>query len=301
MIPPYLKPGDTIGITAPAHKITEEELFPAIDFLQKQGFRVKLSKNILAQDGQYAGNDACRISDFQDMLNDPEVKAILCARGGYGSVRLIDHLDFSYFNTHPKWICGYSDATVFHSHLFTHSQIPTIHSTMPISMQPDKGLPESNHSLIDALTGVPMNYKFPSHPLNRQGKAKGKIIGGNLSILYSLCGSASDICTDGALLFIEDLDEYLYHIDRMMMNMKRTGKLDHLAGLIVGGMSDMNDNKIPYGKTAEEIIHEHCKEYDYPVCFNFPAGHIQPNLAIRLGMEMELQVGENGLLYEIMR
>lgn len=295
-MPEYLKPGDTIGIVAPAHKISEEELSPAIDFLHQEGFEVILGDHLFASDNQYAGTDNQRTSDFQKMLDHPHVKAILCARGGYGSVRLVDKIDFSRWARKPKWICGYSDITVFHSHLFTHYQIPTLHCTMPINMTPENIDTETTRSMINALKGASLSYHSPKHALNRTGEARGKLIGGNLSILYALLGSASDINTDGALLFIEDVDEYLYHIDRMMMNMKRTGKLKKLSGLIVGGMSKMNDNKIPYGKNAEEIIREHCEEYEFPICFHFPAGHTRENQALRLGANSFLKVDQQGEL-----
>ena len=296
MRPDYLQQGDTIGITAPARCISEEEVAPAVQLLKEQGFNVLLSPHLFAAHHQYAGTDAERAADMQALLDHPEVKAILCARGGYGSVRIIDRLDFTLFTKRPKWLCGYSDVTVFHSHLAACHQTPSLHCTMPVNIKAELPLDESVNSLLRALRGETLHYTIPRHPLNRNGKGKGKIVGGNLSILYSLLGSQSDIDTEGAILFIEDLDEYLYHIDRMMMNLKRNGKLEKLAGILIGGMTDMHDNAVSYGKSAEEIIAEHCQEYHFPICFNFPAGHTATNLALRLGVEAELTVDAGGEL-----
>ncbi len=301
MTPPYLKPGDKIGIVSTARKITREELQPAIDCFQKEGFEIVFGKNLFKELNQFSGTDDERAEDFQVMLNNPEIKAILCARGGYGTVRIIDKLDFRLFRKNPKWICGFSDVTVLHSHIFQNFGIETIHSIMPVQLKKLGGGSEAAKTLIKALKGCLTpnpspkergTYEFPSHELNREGNAEGILVGGNLSILYSLLGSVSDIDTAGKILFIEDIDEYLYHIDRMMLAMKRAGKLNKLKALIVGGMSDMKDNTIPFGKTAEEIILDAVKEFDYPLCFNFPAGHIDNNCAIYLGRKVELQVDE---------
>ena len=224
------------------------------------------------------------------MLDDAEIKAIFCARGGYGSVRIIDLLDFSSFRESSKWVVGYSDITVFHSHINKHFGIQTLHAAMPINF-PEGKKNDSLSSLKAILEGQNTAYTMPENDLNRQGKANGQLCGGNLSMLYSLSGTASDIDTEGKILFIEDLDEYLYHIDRMMMNLKRSGKLDKLSGLIIGGMNDMNDNEIPFGKTAYEIISEAVAEYSFPVLWGFPAGHIPENLALVMGGEYELSVG----------
>jgi muramoyltetrapeptide carboxypeptidase len=291
MIPPFLRPGDVIGIVAPARKISAKELKPAIEFLEMNGFRVALGKNIFEKDNQFAGTDSQRAADFQTFLDDPDIKAILCARGGYGSVRIIDRLDFRGFVRNPKWICGYSDVTVFHSHLHRMG-FATLHCTMPVNIKEEDFYSPNNTSLIRGLTGKSLAYTVPSAPLNRTGEVTAPIVGGNLSILYSLLASDSDICTNGKILFIEDLDEYLYHIDRMMMALKRSGKLANLAGLVVGGMSDMNDNTIPFGSTAEETIARVTEEYGYPVCYHFPSGHLEENMALRLGCEATLSVTE---------
>lgn len=286
--PPYLKPGDTIGIVATAHKISPEELQFAVSLIEKNGFKIEFAPDLFAVQDQYAGNDQQRIDGFNSLLQKDYVKAILCARGGYGSVRIIDHIDLSMLMKNPKWICGYSDVTVFHTHLNRKCNIATIHSTMPISVDEERA--QNLYSLLAALQGETLCYTVDSHPLNRRGEAEGEIIGGNLSVLYSLVGSDSDPDTDGKILFIEDLDEYLYHIDRMMMNMKRNGKLSNLAGLIVGGMTDMHDNKVAYGKIAEEIVAEHVAEFEYPVSYHFPAGHTIDNRALRFGKKAILKV-----------
>jgi len=287
-IPPFLQTGDTIGIVAPARKVSEEEMQPAIQWLTKEGFQVLQGERLYADNNQFAGYDSERAKDFQAMLDNPDVKAILCARGGYGSVRIIDRLDFSKFMQHPKWICGFSDITVFHSHVHRHCNIATLHSTLAINIPTNT--PAANTSFLDALRGKKLTYSGPSHPLDHPGEVTAEIVGGNLSMLYSLLGSNSDIDTEGKILFIEDLDEYLYHIDRMMMNLKRNGKLEHLAGLVIGALSDMHDNTIPFGKTAEEIVAEHCANYNYPVGFGFPAGHIKDNKAIIMGGIAKLEV-----------
>lgn len=295
--PDFLKEGDEIGIISTARKITAKELKPAIDFFEKQNFKVRLGENIFAQSHQFAGDDSMRAADFQQMLDDDHIKAIFFARGGYGSVRIIDKINFSRFMQKPKWLCGYSDVTVVHSHVHNLG-IKTLHGTMPITFPADGSSNNALKTMMYALSGKQNSYRFSEHPLNRVGEAKGVLCGGNLSILYSINASVSDLDTQGKILFIEDLDEYLYHIDRMMMSLKRAGKLKNLAGLIVGGMSDMNDNTVPFGKTAEEIIHECVSEYDYPVCYNFPAGHISENNALVLGSESHMIVKEKEVVVE---
>ncbi|MCG3166022.1 MAG: putative murein peptide carboxypeptidase [Bacteroidia bacterium] len=294
MTPPYLKPGDKIGIVSTARKISREELQPAVECFEKEGFEIVFGKNLFKELNQFSGTDDERAEDFQLMMNNSEIKAILCARGGYGTVRIIDKLDFTAFRKNPKWVCGFSDVTVLHSHIWQNFGIETIHSIMPVQLKKLGGKSDAAKTLVKSLKGETLDYEFPAHPLNRTGNAEGILLGGNLSILYSLLGSVSDIDTAGKILFIEDIDEYLYHIDRMMMAMKRSGKLDKLKGLIVGGMSDMKDNTIPFGKTVEEIIVDAVKEYGFPVCFNFPAGHIANNYAFYLGKTAKLKVDNTG-------
>jgi len=298
IIPPFLKEGSTIGIVATARKLTWEELEPTVGILADAGFKVRTGQRMFGAENQFASSDEDRAADMQRMLDDPDINAILCARGGYGTVRMIDKLDFTEFQKHPKWLCGFSDITVLHAHINQNCGVATLHSSMPLSM---KDLPEDHlqiTTLINSLKGELPNYNFSSHPLNRIGKMEGEIVGGNLSVIYSILGSESDINTDGKILFLEDLDEYLYHIDRMMMNMKRNRKLANLKGLIVGGMSDMNDNAIPFGKTAEEIIREAVNGFDYPVCFSFPAGHIDDNRALILGKKAAIRITDNGSQFQ---
>lgn len=292
IIPPYLQLGDTIGIVAPARKISLEELQFSTNWLKSKGFQVVFAPNLFAEEHQFAGSDEIRQQSFQAMIDNPNVKAILSARGGYGSARIIDKIDFSHFHENPKWLCGYSDFTVFHSHLASQNISASLHSTMPISMNEETI--DNCNALFDALIGKKMELSGHNHPYNQYGTSAGKIVGGNLSILYSMLGSPSDINTNGAILFLEDLDEYLYHIDRMIVALKRAGKFDHLAGLIIGGMSDMHDNTIPFGYSAEEIIMKHCQEYDFPIAFNIPVGHGKDNKTLKLGVSSKLIVSSKG-------
>jgi len=291
--PPYLVKGDKISIVSTARKISKEEILPAQIKLEEWGLDVVLGDNLFKEQDQFAGTDKERIEDFQSMIDDDSVKAIICARGGYGTIRIIDKIDFSNFVKKPKWIIGYSDVTVLHSHIHTNYKTETIHSTMPINFPKDNSSNKSLETLKKALFGEKLFYELKHTNFSINGKAEGQIVGRNLSILYSLIGSKSDINTDRKILFIEDLDEYLYHVDRMMMNLKRTGKLKNLAGLIVGGMSEMNDNEIPFGKTAKEIILDAIEEYNYPVIFDFPAGHFDDNRALFLGRKVIMDINES--------
>jgi muramoyltetrapeptide carboxypeptidase len=292
-IPTSLKVGDKIGLISTARKISVDELSQAIEVIKKWGVEPIFSKNIFQEHHQFAGTDDERKADLQDMLDRQDIKAILCVRGGYGTVRIVDGLNFETFKKHPKWLAGFSDITVLHSHIHK-LNIASLHSTMPISF--NTNTQESIESLKKGFFGESLSINCNAHHLNRKGECQAQVIGGNLSILYSLIGSSSDINTAGKILFLEDLDEYLYHIDRMMMNLKRSGKLNHLKGLIVGGMSKMNDNNIPFGKTAEEIILDAVSEFDYPVCFNFPAGHIGDNRTLKLGQVAQLKIEEKTTL-----
>lgn len=286
--PPSLKLGDTIGIISTARKINLEELQPAIKLFEEWGLKVKLGENLFKSDHQFCGNDAERGTDLQSFIDDPSIKAIICARGGYGTVRIIDDIDFTPLKTQPKWIGGYSDVTVLLNSLFNEG-LQSLHCPMPIGFSSNTS--ESLDSLKAALFGQTYTIDCESHSLNKIGMARGKLVGGNLSILYSLMGSKTSISTKDNILFIEDLDEYLYHIDRMMMNMKRNGYLEHLRGIIVGGMNDMNDNAIPFGQNAEEIISKITEPYKIPICFGFPSGHIDDNRTLIFGRDVELLVG----------
>lgn len=285
--PSFLQPGDCIAIVATARKITSEEVAPAKAWLENKGFHVRLGSSIGLADRQFAGSDEQRRADLQTQLNDPSVKAILCARGGYGTVRLIDGLDWTAFRAQPKWLCGYSDITVLHAQL-QQMGFASIHSTMPLNFDASPESALSWESLLMALQGHMPSYQLDSLRFARGAGMQGEVIGGNLSVLYSLMGSSSMPQMAGKILFLEDLDEYLYHLDRMMMCLKRGGLLDNLAGLLVGGLTKMNDNAIGFGKTAEEIIFEAVDAYDYPVAFGFPAGHQPLNQALVLGKQISL-------------
>lgn len=287
-VPASLKQGDKIGIMAPARKINTKELEIAIQIIKSRGFEIELGNSINSSDNQFAGNDDLRAADLQQMLDNPQIKAIFFARGGYGSVRIIDKIDFSSFVKNPKWLVGYSDMTVFHCHSNKNLGVETLHATMPINFA-DNSI-ESLDSLFNILGGFNSDISILNFNLNKNGKAKGQLIGGNLSVLYSLLGSRSFPDLKNKILFIEDLDEYLYHIDRMMMALKRAGAMDNLAGLLIGGITKMNDNEIPFGKTAEEIIRNHVDEYDFPVAFGLPVGHIDDNRALVIGREYKMDI-----------
>lgn len=294
--PPYLQKGDTIAIVATARKNIEDNLQPAISWLKNWGLEVVIGNTIGLDHNQLAGTDEQRAADFQAQLDNPNIKAIWCVRGGYGTVRMIDLLDFSKFKEHPKWIIGFSDVTVLHSHLNTLGYA-SIHGIMPVSA---KASQEAKETLRKALFGEPLQYKLPCENMNRLGVAKGELVGGNLSILYSLFGSESAIdCTD-KILFMEDLDEYLYHMDRMMMNLKRNGCLESLKGIIVGGMTKMKDNEIPWGKNALEIIDDVTKKHNIPIIYNFPAGHMADNRALIFGRQISMEVNslESNVIFE---
>jgi muramoyltetrapeptide carboxypeptidase len=286
-IPPSLQKGDTIALVATARKNIDDNLKPAIDLLHSWGLEVVIGKTIGLDNNQLAGTDEERAADFQQQLDNPNIKAIWCVRGGYGTVRMIDLLDFTKFKKSPKWIVGFSDVTVIHSYI-NNLNIATIHGAMPITVA--KASLESIESLRKSLFGESLNYKIPFDAANRLGNAKGEIVGGNLSILYSLMGSNAQIDCKGKILFIEDLDEYLYHIDRMMMSLKRCGCFDDLNGLIVGTMTKMKDNDIPWGKNANQIIEDVTKGYSFPVLYNFPAGHFRDNRALIFGKQVSLEI-----------
>ncbi len=295
IIPPSLKPGDTIGIVSPSGKIRPGSLDTAISRFEQWGLKVVTGRNVYSGHNQFGGSDTQRAADLQLMLDDTEIKAVMCSRGGYGSVRIIDRIDFRGLIAGPKWVTGYSDITVLHSHINTICGIETLHSVMPSGLSPHKNPPVSAKSLDlfkEALFGTIPAYYQPNHPLSRKGKAEGILTGGNLSVLYSLVGSESEPEMAGRILFLEDVGEYLYHIDRIMVALKRNGILEEIGGLVVGSMNDMKDSRVPFGKTAEEIIAEAVEDYHYPVLFGFPAGHNTENHPLVLGRNATLSVGE---------
>ena len=291
--PPFLKPGDKIRIVSPAGKVSEKHVLPAVDWLEKQGYKVELGKHVFAGHFQFAGTDKQRFDDLQTAFDDPETAAILCSRGGYGTVRIIDKINFRNFLNHPKWLVGFSDITILHVCL-NNLSVTTIHGAMPRFFFDETGLPTENlNSLMQLLTGEKVRYAVNTEKRGRYGKVSGELIGGNLSIISSLQGTKYEIDTEGKILFLEDIDEFLYHTDRMIHQLKLSGKLDNLAGLIIGDFTDMKDNESPFGKTVEEIVMEAVDEFSYPVCFGFPAGHDKKNLALTFGGNWAMEVKLN--------
>lgn len=288
--PPYLKKGDKIAIVCPAKKL-KKDISPSISVLEEWGLEVVLGKTVHAAYHQFAGDDQLRTSDFQTALDDPDIKAIIAARGGYGTVRIIDGLDFSIYNQQPKWIIGFSDITVLLSHSLAAHDTQSIHSQMPGVF--DEASPESLETLRKALFGEPFSYSYTSDHLHRPGAAEGTLIGGNLSMLISIEGSVSQMDYKDKILFLEDVGEHEYAIDRMFRMLKRCGKLAGLKGLVIGAFNGIQPEDIPFGQSPEQIIMEIVKEYDYPVCFGFPVGHIQDNRALVLGKTARLLVEKN--------
>jgi muramoyltetrapeptide carboxypeptidase len=296
-IPPYLQKGDVVGITCPAGFITMEDVIPAVLKLQEWGFAVNMGSTVGKKNFTLGGTDEERLNDFQQMLDNKEVKAIMCARGGYGAIRIIDKIDFKKFAAQPKWITGFSDITVIHSHLNKCCSVATVHSKMCNSFPNDwsKADPvqiDTIESIRKCLTGEVMEYAAPANEKNKPGNAAGILVGGNLKTLETLAGSKSDINTDGKLLFVEDTGEYMYSIDRMFWNLKRSGKLNKLKALIVGGfkVKGPDESTDEFGKTLQDIVLEKTAEFNYPVCFDFPAGHQKNNFALKCGVKHELAV-----------
>ncbi len=289
IIPQFLKVGDTVAIVCTARKFFPEDAKPAIDLLESWGLKVKLGNTIGLNNCQLGGTDNERVADFQAQLDDENVKAIWCARGGYGTVRIIDSIDFTKFKKHPKWIMGFSDVTVLHSQLNI-ERVASLHSIMPFTVP--NAPEEVKETLRKALFGETISYSIPSKSYDVKGTASGELVGGNISILYSLLGSKSAIDTKDKILFIEDLDEYLYHIDRMMYNLKRNGYFENVKGIIVGSMTDMHDNEIPFGQNEVQIITEIAKENRIPIAFQFPAGHQSDNRTLILGKQLDFEVNE---------
>ena len=290
----FLKQESKIAITAPARMVTPDEMQFAINWLKEKGFVPVYDDRLYAQHYIFAGDDDFRASVFQEYLDNEDIEAIWLARGGYGSIRIIDKLDFSRFLQHPKWIIGFSDGTVLHGKL-NRLGVPSLHASMPFYFE--NKTPEAKHALFDALFGNPLRYEFPSHTLNKNGIMEGEIVGGNLSVLYGMMGSNTFPVLDGKILFIEEVDEYIYHIDRMMHALKRAGKLSNLKGLVIGGLTQIHDNSHPFGMTAEEVIAEAVAEYDYPVCFGFPAGHFDDNRPVFFGQESRIELTEESSVF----
>lgn len=288
---PFLNPGEQIRIIAPASVVERDYIVNTVQSLEALGYKVSLGKYIFSVFNQFAGTDEQRIQDFQEGIDDSEVKAIFCARGGYGSVRIINSLDFSSFREHPKWIVGFSDITIFHTLLNNQFSLPSIHAPMPVNFS-STSFQNNLRQLNNILIGKLENISIEKHALNIEGIGKGNIVGGNLSILYSLQATSYEIDTENKILFIEDVGEQLYHLDRMLQNFSLSGKFKDITGLIVGGLTAMKDKKRPFGKNAEEIIREYVEDSGIPVAFGFPAGHIENNVPFMLGAKIELEVEE---------
>jgi muramoyltetrapeptide carboxypeptidase len=286
--PPYLKMGDHVAIVCPAKKLPGG-IENAIAVLKQWGLEVLVGESVYASENQFAGSDELRTHDLQRFLDDPNIKAVLAARGGYGTIRIIDELDFTAFCQHPKWIVGFSDITILLSHILELCNVMSIHGQMPYTF--DAATPESLDSLRKALFGEQITYEYHSSFPNRPGTAEGILIGGNLTLLAMLQGSVSEMDFTDKILFLEDVGEQEYAIDRLMRMLKRSGKLASLRGLIVGAFSGVEEEKIPFGQSPEQIIMEVVKDYDYPVCFNFPTGHIDDNRAMVVGKQVEMNIG----------
>lgn len=302
ILPSNLKKGDTIAITCPGGYMQKDRVQHCIDTLQKWGYDVMLGKTIGSHSENYfSGTDEERADELQAMLDDPRIKAIIFGRGGYGMSRIIDKLNFNRFKKQPKWLVGFSDITLLHCHVHTRSGIATIHGPMAAAFNPDNNEPQSIIALHNCLKGRRMNYEIQSHQNNKIGIAIGELIGGNLAMLAHISGSRSDIDTRGKILFIEDIGELLYNTDRMMIQLKRSGKLKGLSGLIFGGFSNMKDTLRPYGKTVDEILADIIVDYDYPVCFGFPISHDWENVPVKMGLTHKLTVGHSKVTLKEMK
>jgi muramoyltetrapeptide carboxypeptidase len=295
--PPYLKPGDMLGITCPAGSIEPKDARYTEVMVAKWGFKTRVGSTVGKHWQRFAGTDMERAADFQRMIDDPYIRAIIFGRGGYGVIRMMDYINWDNFKKHPKWLVGFSDITALHCHVNRNFSIPTIHARMAGGFNAVED--ESEISLRDILSGKQVDYRWKAHPLNRAGKATGMLVGGNLSMIYAMQASQSELDTTQKILFLEDVSEYKYTIDRMLMNLKRSGKLHNLAGLIIGGFTGIKEEEVDgfFSMSLEEIILEKVKEFSCPVSFGFPAGHQKPNLAIKLGMHYTLftGIGESNL------
>jgi muramoyltetrapeptide carboxypeptidase len=296
-IPSYLKKGDCIGMVCSSGFMPVEKAQNCIKALQLWGFEIRLGKTLGTQFHYFSGTDEERLHDLQTMIDDENIKAILCARGGYGLSRIIDGIDFSSFKKNPKWIIGYSDVTILQAHLFTQLNCASIHSPMAAAFNDGENI--FLDSLRNVLIGKKINYSCKKNVLNKKGIATGKLVGGNLSIIAHLIGSSSSFNTENKILFIEDVGEYIYNIDRLMMQLKRAGMLKGLRALIVGSFTEMKDTTVPFGQNIYDLIFDKVKEYDYPVCFGFPVGHVKENLALKIGATYKLVVDEKISLIEI--
>ncbi|WP_316797104.1 LD-carboxypeptidase [Pedobacter agri] len=293
--PPYLKKGDKIAIVCPAKKLPEP-IDHAIGILESWGMEVIIGESVYASHHQFAGTDKLRTHDIQRFLDDSSIKAIICGRGGYGTIRIIDEIDFTEFEQNPKWFIGFSDVTILLSHIIAQTRTQCMHAQMPYTFE--ESTPEALSSLKKTLFGDKPNYQYSSEFTNQSGLAKGILIGGNLTLIAMVQGSVSEMDFDHKILFLEDIGEQEYSIDRMLRMLKRAGKLKNLNGLIIGAFNEIKEEKISFGQTAEQVIWDIVKEYDYPVCFNFPTGHIDNNLSMVLGAEVELTIDKNKVQFK---
>jgi muramoyltetrapeptide carboxypeptidase len=290
IIPPYLKTGDAVGIVCPSGYTPYSKAQTCIDTLQQWGFKLKIGKTLGNQYNYFSGTDEERLYDLQMMMDDDEVNAIFCARGGYGLSRIIDRIDFDRFKKNPKWIIGYSDITILQAHIYSQFNIASLHAPMASAFNNGGAENEFVQSLKKTIAGERSDYSCNTQFRNKQGEAEGELVGGNLSLLVHLIGTVSDVDTKNKILFLEDVGEYLYNVDRMMMQLKRSGKLEDLAGLVIGGFTEMKDTTIPFGQNVYELIFDKVKEYDYPVCFDFPVSHSERNYALKVGLKHQLIV-----------
>lgn len=290
--PPSIKKGDTIGIVAPAGRIDSNIVKQACIRIEHLGFKTKVGKSVHQHHFNFSSTDANRKDDLQEMMDDENIKAIVCTRGGYGAIRIVDQLDFTGIIKSPKWLVGFSDITVLHAALQKHD-LASIHGPMTKSFSNYTDSSADVDILFAFLEGQSPEYVINPYPTNRLGKTTGTLVGGNLSLIHALRGTKYDFDPNGKILFIEDLSEYLYHLDRTMYNLKLGGVLEKLSGLVVGQFTDMHDNETPFGQGIEEIIYNAVAEYNYPVAFNFPAGHIETNYPLILGDKVELNVKDD--------
>jgi muramoyltetrapeptide carboxypeptidase len=298
-IPGYLQKGDTIGITCPAGYMAAEKAQTCIDTLHEWGYNVMVGKTLGSSANNYfSGTDEERTNELQAMLDDDSIKAVLCGRGGYGVGRIVEQLDFNAFKQNPKWLIGFSDITILHAHIYGNYKIASLHAPMAAAFNNGGTDSEFVQSLKSAIEGKKAKYECAIHEFNKRGEAVGELVGGNLTLLSHIIGTSSEIKTKGRILFLEDTGELLYKIDRMLYQLKRSGKLDKLAGLIIGGFTEMSDTERPFGKTVYEIIQEVVKDYDYPVCFGFPVSHEKENYALKIGVGYKLKVGKNKVVLE---
>lgn len=294
-VPAYLKKGDTIGIVCPSGYMPVEKAQTCIQVLKDWGYQVKVGKTLGSQFHYFSGTDEERLADLQLMLDDREVKAILCGRGGYGMSRIIDQLDFRQFKKNPKWIIGFSDITVLHAHLYTQFKTASLHSPMAAAFNDGEFKNEYIQSLKKVLKGNVMSYRCDVHPFNQKGTAIGELVGGNLSLVAHLIGTSSSFLTKGKILFLEDVGEYIYNIDRMLIQLDRAGVLSKLAGLVIGGFTEMKDTVTPFGTSVTEVIRERVCKYHYPICFDFPVSHSKENYPLKIGVKHELTVAKNSV------